>query len=75
MGNGFASIAGLSAPVVTGLLVQNATGHVASGYEQGFMVTGAILIVSGLLGLLYMNPARSQGQLGTGNTATAAPAN
>ncbi|OWL83329.1 MFS transporter [Halopseudomonas aestusnigri] len=74
MGNGFASIAGLSAPVVTGLLVQNATGHVASGYEQGFMVTGAILIVSGLLGLLYMNPARSQSTLGTGDSAAAATA-
>ena len=63
MGNGFASIAGLSAPVITGLLVQAAGDGEALGYQQAFLVTGSLLVVAGLLGMIFMNPERSRGHM------------
>lgn len=64
IGNACGSLAGLAAPVVTGLLVQNAHAQGASGYVHGFMVCGVILICAGVLGLRCMNPQRSRGRLG-----------
>ncbi|WER48590.1 MFS transporter [Cupriavidus sp. WKF15] len=52
------SIAGILAPLVTGYLVQNATG--AHGYETGFAVCGALMIVGGLAGAAMTNPERSR---------------
>lgn len=71
IGNGFASLAGLSAPVVTGLLVQAADGIDPSGYAKGFVVCGLILIGAGLIGLIFMNPQKSHMQSG-GNCPAAA---
>ncbi len=63
IGNACGSLAGLAAPIVTGLLVQSAQGISGDGYAHGFMVCGAILICAGLIGLLTMNPQRSLHQL------------
>jgi MFS family permease len=63
MGNGIASLAGLAAPVVTGLLVQGAGSEHPAGYAQGFLVCGAVLVVAGLVGLATMNPQRTQQRL------------
>jgi MFS family permease len=57
--NSFASIAGVMAPVVTGRLIQNATGSAASGYEHGFALSGTLLVIGGLVGLLWVNPEKS----------------
>lgn len=72
IGNGIASLAGLSAPVVTGLLVQGAgAGHTA-GFGQGFLVCGAVLVIAGLIGLAWMDPQKTRQRLV--QVGTAAPA-
>ena len=63
MGNGIASLAGLAAPVVTGLLVQGAGAEHPAGYAQGFLVCGAVLVVAGLVGLATLNPQRTRQRL------------
>ena len=63
IGNGVASLAGLSAPVVTGLLVHGAGANHPDGYALGFLVCGAVALVAGLIGLVTMNPQRSQQRL------------
>ncbi len=57
--NSIASLAGVMAPVVTGRLIQNAGGSTASGFEHGFALSGALLVIGGLVGLLWMNPEKS----------------
>ncbi|MFC6299403.1 MFS transporter [Pseudomonas sp. CCM 7893] len=63
IGNACGSLAGLAAPVVTGFLVQGATGINGEGYAHGFLVCGAILVIAGLTCLYMMNPQRSRIQL------------
>ena len=57
--NSIASVAGFLAPVVTGRLVEGASGSTAIGYEQGFAVSGVLLIVGGLVGLIWTDPEKS----------------
>ncbi len=59
IGNGIASLAGLAAPVVTGVLVQGAGAAHPSGYAQGFLVCGIVLVVAGVAGLVTLNPQRT----------------
>lgn len=66
IGNACGSLAGLAAPVVTGFLVQGATGINGEGYAHGFLVCGAILVIAGLTCLYMLNPQRSRAQLRTG---------
>lgn len=68
--NSIASLAGMLAPMVTGRLVQMASGSVTAGYEQGFAVSGLLLIGGGLFGLLWANPEKSSAQLMAPNVAT-----
>lgn len=63
IGNAVASLAGLSAPVITGLLVQGAGADHPEGYAQGFLVCGGVMVVAGLIGLMSMNPQRSRERL------------
>ncbi|QEY62901.1 MFS transporter [Metapseudomonas lalkuanensis] len=63
LGNAVASLAGLSAPIVTGLLVHGAGADHPQGYAQGFLVCGGVLVTAGLIGLLAMNPQRSRERL------------
>ncbi|WP_236207182.1 MFS transporter [Pseudomonas tohonis] len=71
IGNAVASLAGLSAPVVTGLLVSGAGAAHPQGYAQGFLVCGAVLVVAGLVGLVTMNPQRSRERLAQEETSAA----
>ena len=64
IGNGIASLAGLSAPVVTGILVQGAGAEHPAGYGEGFLVCGAVLVVAGMIGLWRMNPQKTRERLG-----------
>lgn len=73
IGNAVASLAGLSAPVVTGLLVSGAGAAHPQGYAQGFLVCGAVLVVAGLVGLVTMNPQRSRERLAQEETSAACP--
>jgi MFS family permease len=63
IGNGIASLAGLSAPVVTGILVQGAGAEHPAGYGEGFLVCGAVLIIAGVIGLFWMDPQKTRQRL------------
>lgn len=58
---GVATLSGIIAPIVMGMFVQKAlgSGNPALGYEQGFGVTGLLLLASAVLGLVWVNPAAS----------------
>ncbi|WP_375741642.1 MFS transporter [Pseudomonas boanensis] len=71
IGNAIASLAGLSAPVVTGLLVHGAGADHPDGYAQGFLVCGAVMVVAGLIGLRLLNPERSRERLRQGASLSA----
>ena len=55
--NSVASLAGIAAPVVTGSLIQDLPG--ALGYELGFALCGALMVVGGVLGYWMIDPQRS----------------
>jgi MFS family permease len=55
--NSIASIAGIAAPVATGVLIQDVPG--ARGYEIGFALCGVLMVLGGLLGFWLIDPARS----------------
>ncbi|MCO4865052.1 MFS transporter [Cupriavidus sp. WGlv3] len=55
------SVAGVLAPLVTGVLVQNVPG--ARGFELGLALCGAIMVVAALAGLCVVNPERSRQRL------------
>ncbi|MEI8156007.1 MAG: MFS transporter [Burkholderiales bacterium] len=57
--NSIASLAGVFAPVVMGYLIQNSTLSAALGYEQGFAVSGCLLLLSGVVGFIWVNPEKS----------------
>jgi MFS family permease len=61
--NSIASLAGVFAPVIMGYLIQNSMASTALGYEQGFAVSGGLLIVGGIVGLLWVNPEKTIGRL------------
>jgi len=57
--NAIASLAGLAAPVVTGVLVHGAGAGHPQGYAQGFAVSGVVAVVAGLVGLWCLDPQRA----------------
>nr|WP_256735105.1 MFS transporter [Variovorax sp. dw_954] len=61
--NSIASIAGILAPIVTGRLVEVASSNGGAGYEQGFAVSGLLLIGGGVIGLLCLFPEASARKL------------
>ncbi|CAD6551079.1 putative sulfoacetate transporter SauU [Paraburkholderia kirstenboschensis] len=72
IGNSIASLAGVIAPILTGRLVE--AGSASSGYEQGFVLCGALLVAGSAVGVAFINPARSLRRLGgeSANDATGA---
>ena len=56
------TLAGIFAPMVMGRVIQNAATPL-DGYMTGFFINGAILIVSGLLGLLLLRPDSERARL------------
>jgi MFS family permease len=55
IGQALVTLAGVVAPVVTGSIVDAGTSS-ATGFEQGFLLCGAVLIVAPILGLLMLEP-------------------
>ena len=55
--NSVASVAGIVAPILTGRLV--GLGKGASGYEEGFLLCGALLVAGSVVGAVFVNPERS----------------
>ncbi|MFD2980306.1 hypothetical protein, partial [Klebsiella pneumoniae] len=64
----------LAAPVVTGFLVQGAGADHPAGYGQGFLVCGAVLVIAGLTGLVWMDPQKTRQRLLQVGTAALARA-
>lgn len=54
------TLAGLIAPAAMGSIVQANHGGAAIGYEHGFLAAGAMLLVSGALGLVLLNPEQTR---------------
>jgi MFS family permease len=51
--------AGMIAPPVVGWLIRAAGNNIAVGFEQGLLLTGALLVVLTVSGLKILNPERS----------------
>lgn len=62
-------IAGIVAPPAVGWMIRAANNNVAAGFEQGLLLTGALLIVLGVGGLKVLNPERSLERLARRLTA------
>jgi len=70
--NSVNTLAGLVAPVAMGLFVEANATSAAAGYQRGFLLVGSLLAVSGLIGVLCMNPEKSRIRLG-GNVQPVPP--
>lgn len=57
--NSIGTVAGLVAPAVMGFVI-NDTLNPAKGFEHGFELLGALLVLSGLIGLYLVNPEKSR---------------
>ncbi|MFO1269420.1 MAG: MFS transporter, partial [Rubrivivax sp.] len=62
--NSLASVAGVLAPAITGSLIERHPG--AHGFELGFLLSGALLVVGGLIGWFIVDPERSIARLNAG---------
>ncbi|HKT95530.1 MAG TPA: MFS transporter [Paraburkholderia sp.] len=69
--NSLASLAGILAPLVSGVLIKN-VGQ-ASGYEAAFALGGALLIAGGVIAACVVDPTRSAATL-RGHRSQALPA-
>ena len=59
--NAIATVGTLPAPIITGWLIQRSTGQpMAHGYEMGFLLTGALMLVGAGLGYRYIDPERAR---------------
>jgi MFS family permease len=68
LSNGFSSLAGLAAPIVTGLLIEGAGRSTAIGFEQASVASGIVLLGCGVLCAFCLDPQRSQRRLALGTT-------
>jgi ACS family D-galactonate transporter-like MFS transporter len=54
--NAVATSAGLIAPYVMGSVVQSAGASPAEGYAHGFFICGAVALVCGVIGMIFLRP-------------------
>ena len=59
--NSIASVAGVLAPLLTGLMVQRLTG--GAGYEAGFALCGILMIIGALTGAFAIDPGRAASRI------------
>ncbi|AOK32373.1 MULTISPECIES: MFS transporter [Burkholderia] len=69
LSNGFASLAGLGAPVIVGVLIEAKGGSIAQGFEAACLVCGAVLIGCGVLGAICLDPSHSRRRLARGGAS------
>ncbi|SMG00643.1 MFS transporter [Burkholderia singularis] len=69
LSNGFASLAGLGAPVIVGVLIEAKGGSIAHGFEAACLVCGVVLMGCGLLGAMCLDPQYSRRRLARGAAA------
>ncbi len=63
LSNAIGSLAGLCAPLLTGVLIQHAHGNTAIGFEQSCVLAGFVLIGCGALCARWLDPQRSRAAL------------
>jgi ACS family D-galactonate transporter-like MFS transporter len=56
------TLAGVIAPLVMGTMIQKAATPMA-GYEEGYTILGALLLVGGIIGLLFIRPETDRARL------------
>ncbi|WP_244097624.1 MFS transporter [Burkholderia ambifaria] len=73
LSNAIGSLAGLAAPVLTGVLIQHAHGMTATaqGFEQSCVLCGFVLIGCGVLCARWLDPQRSRAAIQTVREAEA----
>lgn len=69
--NAFLTSGGLFAPAIVGLIV-GAAATPALGYEHSFVLTGAMMVVAGILGCIGINQQRDRRKLGLDTPVAAA---
>lgn len=70
----FYSMAGVIAPLVLGFSIGDGA-DVAAGYGHGFAISGAVIVIGGLLSLVLINPERDLSRFGGGEEVQAAWSN
>jgi len=73
IGNAVATSAGLIAPYVMGSIIEDAP-TVIEGFMRGFAICGAIALVGGLIGMLFMRPEHEAARLADAREIAVAPA-
>ena len=68
LSNGFSSLAGLAAPIATGMLIDQAGGSTARGFEAACCACGVVLFACGVLCAWCLDPQRSAIRLTCGTT-------
>jgi MFS family permease len=63
LSNGFSSLAGLAAPIVTGMLIDETGGSMARGFEEACFACGIVLLACGVLCAFFLDPQRSSARL------------
>lgn len=57
--NAIGSVSGLIAPVITGMMIERATGLASNGFEASCVLTAVVMVVAGLVCTRWLNPATS----------------
>jgi MFS family permease len=61
--NAFYSTAGIIAPSVMGRVLDASPNNLAMGYQNGYLIVATLLIASGVIGFLLVDPARDVARL------------
>lgn len=53
------TIGGIISPYVMGILVQHVGGMSRAGFEAGYIDTGIVVVIAGLIGVFLVNPEKT----------------
>ena len=67
------TLAGLLAPYLMGRVIEGAA-TAAEGYQQGFVLCGAVTLIGGLIGLMFLRPEAEVARFASGHGPALAPA-
>ena len=73
IGNAIGTSAGILAPYVMGNVIERATTPM-EGYNTGYGICGAIMLVGGIIGMLFMHPEKDGARLARAGTLRPAAA-
>jgi len=73
IGNAIGTSAGILAPYIMGNVIENAATPM-EGYNTGYGICGAIMLVGGIIGMLFMRPERDGARLARSGTLQPAAA-